>query len=165
MQTVEKANLAWSEERKREIAELRKRYETAQAMLLPVLWMAQEDFGWISCAAMELVAETCESSPAWVYSLATFYTMFELQRPIRYHIQVCHNLSCALCGSDDILAHLEERLGIKRGEATEDGQFRLTGVECLASCGTGPMMQVNDAYYENLTRERVDELLEEWKRA
>ncbi|MFH1680581.1 MAG: NAD(P)H-dependent oxidoreductase subunit E [Candidatus Eisenbacteria bacterium] len=152
----------WSDARTAEIEELRKRYPTDHALLLPVLWMAQRDFGWISPGAMELVAETCRTTPAHVYSLATFYTMFERERPIRYHIQVCNNLSCSLCGSEGILAHLEQRLGIKAGEATADGRFRLSAVECLASCGTGPAMQVNDAYHEKLTAAKVDALLEEW---
>ena len=126
--------------------------------------MAQYDFGWVSPEAMELVAETCRTTPAHVYSLATFYTMFERERPVRFHIQVCNNLSCSLCGSEGILAHLEERLRIRAGEATEDGRFRLTAVECLAACGAGPMMQVNDRYYENLTKEKVDALLDEWRK-
>jgi NADH-quinone oxidoreductase E subunit len=154
----------WSEKRVRDIEDLRKAYPTDHGILLPVLWLAQRDFGWISPEVMELVAETCGTTPAHVYSLATFYTMFELERPIRYHIQVCTNLSCSLAGSESILAHLEKRLGIRAGESTEDGRFRLSKVECLASCGTGPMMQVNDAYYEKLTPEKVDALLEEWKK-
>ena len=152
----------WSAARAEEIEALRRRYPTDHALLLPVLWMAQRDFGWISHEVMELVAETCRTSPAHVYSLATFYTMFELEKPIRYHIQVCNNLSCSLSGSEGILAHIEKRLGIRAGETTADGRFRLTAVECLASCGTGPAMQVNDAYYEKLTPEKVDALLEEW---
>ena len=162
MSEGETRKLAWKEETEREIEDLRGRYPTSHALLLPVLWLAQRDFRWISPEAMELVAETCDTTAAHVYSLATFYTMFELEKPIRYHIQVCNNLSCSLCGSEGILAHLEEKLGIRAGEATEDGRFRLTAVECLASCGTGPMMQVNDRYYENLTIEKVDALLEEW---
>jgi NADH-quinone oxidoreductase E subunit len=154
--------IAWSEARAREIEELRKRYPTDHALLLPVLWMAQEDFGCIRGGVMELVAESCRTTPAHVYSLATFYTMFERERPIRYHIQVCNNLSCSLSGSEGILEQIERRLGIRAGEATSDRRFRLTAVECLASCGTGPMMQVNGAYYEGLTREKVDALLDGW---
>jgi NADH-quinone oxidoreductase E subunit len=159
---VNVGKLAWSDARRREIEGLRKRYPTDHALLLPVLWMAQKDFGWISSEAMELVAETCRATPAQVYALATFYTMFERERPVRYHIQVCNNLSCSLSGSEGILGHIEQRLGIRAGETTPDGRIRLTAVECLASCGSGPMMQVNDAYYEHLTPGRVDELLAEW---
>ncbi|RPJ41392.1 MAG: NAD(P)H-dependent oxidoreductase subunit E, partial [Candidatus Latescibacterota bacterium] len=136
----------WSEKRAREIEDLRRRYPTDHALLLPVLWMAEEDFGCVSAEVMELVAESCRTTPAHVYSLATFYTMFERERKVRYHIQVCHNLSCSLCGAESILEHVEKRLGIRAGETTADGRFRLSAVECLASCGTGPMMQVNDAY-------------------
>ncbi len=159
-----KAEYRWSEAREKEIAALRPRYENARGLIMPLLWMAQYDNDWISPEAMESIAEKCETSAAWVYSLATFYTMFELERPIKYQIQACRNISCALNGSEEILAHLEKRLGIRAGEATEDGRFRLTAAECLASCGSGPMMQVNTTYYENLTCDKVDALLEEWKR-
>lgn len=159
---LETKKLRWSADRAKEIEALRKRYPTDHALLLPTLWMAQYDFGWVSPEAMELVAETCRTTPAHVFSLATFYTMFELERPVGRHIQVCNNLSCALSGSESILARVEKKLGIRAGEATEDGKFRLSAVECLASCGTGPMMQVNTEYYENLTAEKVDALLDDW---
>lgn len=154
----------WSEARRKEIGELRPRYEVPQGLIMPLLWMVQYDHDWISPEAMEAIAEECETSAAWVYSLATFYTMFELERPVKYQVQVCNNLSCGLNGSDSILEHLEKRLGIRAGEVTADGRIRLTAAECLASCGSGPMMQVNTTYYENLTCEKVDALLEEWKR-
>ncbi len=162
--TERKKTFRFSEKREKEIAALRGRYEYPQGLIMPLLWMAQYDEGWVSPEAMETIAEICETSPAWVYSLATFYTMFELERPIRYQIQVCHNLSCSLNGSESILAHLEKKLGIRAGEATEDGRFRLSAVECLASCGSGPMMQVNTEYYEQLTPEKIDALLEEFGR-
>ncbi|MBN1826228.1 MAG: NAD(P)H-dependent oxidoreductase subunit E [Candidatus Eisenbacteria bacterium] len=163
MSAAEKsARPAWKEETRREIEELRGRYPHPHGMLLPVLWLAQRDFGWISPEAMELVAETCGATPAHVYSLVTFYTMFETERPIRYHIQVCQGLSCTLRGAEEIRAHIEKRLGIRAGMRTEDGRFRLSVVECLASCATAPVMQVNRTYYENLTVEKVDALLEEW---
>ncbi len=162
MATTEKTEVKFSEARKQEIERIRGRYETPRGLIMPLLWMIQDDYGWISYDAMELIAGECETSPAWVYSIATFYTMFELEKPIRYHLQVCNTLSCGLCGSESILAHLEDRLGIQAGESTEDGRFRLTAVECLASCGTGPMMQMNDEYYESLTTEKVDAMLEEW---
>jgi len=163
--TGEGKKLAWSEKSGRAIEALRKRYPTDHALLLPVLWMAQREFGSVSAEAMELVAETCRTTPAHVYSLVTFYTMFERERPVRYHIQVCHNLSCALSGAEKILRQIEKKLGIRAGEVTPDGRFRLSAVECLASCGSGPAMQVNDAYHEHLTPEKVDALLEKWSAA
>jgi len=156
------ARPAWKEETRREIEDLRGRYPHPHGTLLPVLWLAQRDFGWISPEAMELVAETCETTPAHVYSLVTFYTMFETERPIRYHIQVCTGLSCTLRGAEEIVARFEEKLGIRAGACTDDGRFRLSRVECLGSCGTAPMMQVNRTYHEDLTVEKVDALLEEW---
>jgi NADH-quinone oxidoreductase subunit E len=100
-------------------------------------------------------------TPIQVYEVVTFYTLFN-QKPVgKYHLQVCKTLSCALVGAGQLISHLENKLGIKVGETTEDGLFTLKTVECLASCGTSPMMQVNDAYYENLNGEKVDALLEE----
>ena len=153
----------WKDVTNREIEALRKEYPHPHAMLLPVLWKAQRDFGWISNETMELVAKTCDTTPAHVYSIVTFYTMFETERPVQYHIQICRNLSCSLLGAESLLEHLEKRLGIRAGEVTEDGKFRLSTVECLASCGTAPVMQVNRTFFENLTVEKIDELLEEWK--
>ncbi|MFN2432842.1 MAG: NAD(P)H-dependent oxidoreductase subunit E, partial [Gemmatimonadota bacterium] len=98
--------------------------------------------------------------PAEVQAVISFYTMFDRRPAGRYKLQVCRTLSCALMGAYDVLRHLEERLGIHDGETTADGLFTLQEVECLGSCGTGPMMQVNAKYYENLTLERVDGLLE-----
>lgn len=159
-----KTPFRFSAEREKEIEALRRRYETPEGLIMPLLWMVQYDHDWISPEAMVAIAGKCDTSPAWVYSLATFYTMFELERPVKYQVQVCRNLSCALSGSDSILEYLEKKLGIRAGDVTADGKYRLTGVECLASCGTGPMMQINTTYYENLTPEKVDAVLEELDR-
>ena len=136
------------------------RYPTKQAALLPALGLAQEIRGHISPASMDEVAEALELSSAYVRGVATFYTMYK-QRPMgKYHIQVCTTLSCMLRGCDELLEHLQNRLGIKPGEVTEDGRFSLVQVECLASCGTAPMLQLNDDYHEDLTLEQVDRLLD-----
>ncbi|MGH7572602.1 MAG: NADH-quinone oxidoreductase subunit NuoE [Gemmatimonadota bacterium] len=137
------------------------RYPEAQAAMLPVLWVVQEEQGWISIEAMEWVAGRLGCSPATVQSVVRFYTMFD-ERPVgQYKLQVCRTLSCEIMGARRIIEHLEERLGVEAGETTEDGLFTLQEVECLASCGTGPMMQCNFRFYENLTPERLDALLEE----
>ena len=134
------------------------------AMLLPVLWIAQEQFGWISEEAMHYVAGLLNLPYEHVLGVVTFYTMFNRKPVGKYHIQVCANVSCMLKGSDNIVEHLEKKLGVKTGETTPDRLFTLSEVECLGSCGTAPMMQVNNDYYENLTAAEVDRLLEQFRR-
>jgi NADH-quinone oxidoreductase subunit E len=136
------------------------RYPQARAALLPVLWEVQKAHGWIAPAAEVWVAERLGTTPAHVHGAVTFYTMYK-QRPLgRHHIQVCTTLSCMLRGSDELLEHLKTKLGIAEGEVTPDGRFSLVRVECLGSCGTAPMFQLNDDYHENLTLAEVDALLD-----
>jgi NADH-quinone oxidoreductase subunit E len=142
---------------------LAERYPSREALMLPALWKVQEQEGSISLEAMAAVAKYLGVHVSKVYGVVTFYTMFHHEPIGRYHIQLCKTLSCALCGKGDILEHLKERLGIEVGETTEDGRFTLSQVECLGSCGTAPVMQVNDTLYENLTPEKVDEILKELK--
>lgn len=131
---------------------------------MPTLWLAQEEFGYLSLEVMEYVAGLLELSPAFVASVASFYTMY-YKKPIgRHHIQVCRNLSCELLGANRITDCLRKRLGIEVGETTTDGKFSLSEVECLASCGTAPMMQVNDDYVENLTPESTLEIIDRLER-
>ncbi len=136
------------------------RYPIKRAAIMPTLWLAQEEFGWLSTEVLAYVAELLELSPAFVASVASFYTMYYKQPMGRHHVQVCTNLSCALVGADRIVDCLRERLGIEVGETSADGKFSLSVVECLASCGTAPMLQLNDDYVENLTPERVLELID-----
>jgi NADH-quinone oxidoreductase E subunit len=136
------------------------RYPIKRAAIMPTLWLAQEEFGWLSPEVMLYVAELLELPPAFVASVASFYTMY-YKRPMgRHHVQVCTNLSCALRGAEDIVTCLRGRLGIGVGETTADGAFSLSEAECLGSCGTAPMMQVNDDYWENLTPERTLEIVD-----
>lgn len=141
------------------------RYPERQAALLPVLWLAQREFGWLSDETIAYVAALMELPAARVAGVASFYTMY-YRRPIgHHHLQVCRNLSCSLRGSADITACIEKHLGIKVGETTPDNRFTLSEVECLASCGTAPMLQVNDEYVENLSPERTLALIERLGRA
>lgn len=152
---------ALTPERVERIDRIVARYPRKLAAMLPVLWVVTEEKGWISPDAMEWVAERLECSPAKVQAVVTFYTMFD-DRPVgKYKLQVCRTLSCELMGARTIIDHLRERLGIESGETTEDGLFTLQEVECLASCGTAPMMQCNLKFYEHLTPERIDALLDE----
>jgi NADH-quinone oxidoreductase subunit E len=152
----------FSDASEREIQEILARYPTKQAALLPVLWVAEKEFGYIAPEVMELVARRLDVSPAHVYGVVTFYTMYQKEPPAKYHVQVCQTLPCAMMGCDKVIDHLENRLGIKAGETTKDRRFKLSTVECLASCGTAPAMRVNEAYYENLTTEEIDRLIEKW---
>jgi NADH-quinone oxidoreductase subunit E len=139
------------------------RYPLKRAALMPVLWLAQREFGWLSTEVQQYVADRMGFPLAWVSGVATFYTMY-YKKPIgRHHLQVCTNVSCMLRGSDAIVACLSEKLGIGLGETTKDGKFSLDEVECLASCGTAPMMQINDDYYENLNEEKTEKILDSLK--
>lgn len=149
----------FSDENLKKIEKLKKRYPKPQALSLPLLWIVQYQEGYISIDAINEIAKECESFPMDIYRVATFYTMFNLKPIGKYHIQLCKTLSCKLCGKDDILKYIKSTLGIESGETTKDNMFTLSEVECLGSCGTAPMMQINDDYYENLTDEKVDTIL------
>ena len=136
------------------------RYPQPKAALLPVLWEAQRARGFVDLEAEEWIARRLGVSASHVHGCVTFYTMYKQKPSGRHHVQVCTTLSCMLRGSDELLAHLERKLGIREGETTPDGKFSLVRVECLGSCGTAPMFQLNDDYHENLTLEKVDRLLE-----
>ncbi len=155
--------VTFSEQNQKQIEDILSRYPTKQAALLPVLNLAQEEFGWISQEVMQLVAATLDLPLAHVYGVVTFYTMYH-QKPIGRHcIEVCRTLSCAMMGSDKITQHIKNRLGIEIGETTLDNRYTLLETECLASCGTAPAARVDGAYYENLTVDQLDGLLESLK--
>jgi len=127
------------------------RYPTRRAALMPTLWLAQREFGWLSLPVQEYVAELMELPLAWVTSVASFYTMYWKEPKGRWHLQVCRNLSCQLRGAAAVQHAIESRLGIRDGGRTADGRFSLEEVECLASCDTGPVLQVNnETYHEHL---------------
>ncbi|HNR96843.1 MAG: NADH-quinone oxidoreductase subunit 2 [Chloroflexi bacterium ADurb.Bin180] len=132
-----------------------------RSMLLTALYIAQEQYGYLTPEALERVADRLGLPVSEVYSAASFYSLYRTQKTGRYLLQVCDGLSCHLVGGAETLVdYLSKRLGIKPGETTLDGQFTLETVQCLASCGTSPAIRVNDALYENMTLEKVDELLE-----
>jgi NADH-quinone oxidoreductase E subunit len=136
------------------------KYPVKRAAIMPALWLAQREFGHLSSEVEQYVADLMGFPLAWVSGLASFYTMY-YRKPIgKYHLQVCTNVSCMLRGSDDILRVIEDRLKVGLGQTTADGKFSLDEVECLASCGTAPMMQVNEDYHENLTPRSTLELIE-----
>jgi NADH-quinone oxidoreductase subunit E len=146
-----------------EFNEIVARYPKKDAAMLPVLYLAQREFGYVGDEAIDYVARLMEQAPARVRGVVSFYTMFNMKPIGRHHIQVCRTLPCALGGAEKVTAFLTQKLGIKPGQTTEDGRFTLSEVECLASCGTAPMMQINDDYYENLTEEKIDRILDTMK--
>jgi NADH-quinone oxidoreductase E subunit len=148
----------------KEIDEILSRYPVRRSALLPLLNLAQREEGHVSEAAMKEIAAILKLTPPQVYETVTFYTMLNLKPVGKFHIQVCKSLMCALVGSDTLLGWLRAKLGIKPGETTRDRMFTLSTVECLAACGAGPMMQINDDYYENLTEEKMDRILTDLKR-
>jgi NADH-quinone oxidoreductase subunit E len=152
--------VAFSEAQLAEVRALQARYPEPRAALLPVLRMAQETFGWIAPEVEVYVASLFDLTPAHVHEVVTFYTLFFRQPVGRHILAVCHNLSCALRGAEDVLAYCQERLGIEPGETTADGRATLLRVECLCACELAPMMQVDDEYVGPLTREAIDRVLE-----
>ena len=149
----------FSSEALKKFEETVSRYPKREAAMLPVLYLAQQEFGHLSHEAIAYVAQLMGQPPARVHGVVSFYTMFNVKPVGRYHIQVCRTLSCALRGAEKVTGFIKETLGIEVGQTTADGKFTLSEVECLASCGTAPMMQINDDYYENLTLEKVTEIL------
>jgi len=146
---------------KDEISDILSRYPVKRSALLPLLYIAQRDQGYVSEESMKEIARLLHLTPPQVYETITFYTMFNLKPVGTFHIQVCKSLMCALVGSDTVIEWIKTKLGIGPGGTTADGLFTLSTVECLAACGTGPMMQINDDYYERLTEEKVDRILAE----
>ncbi len=148
-----------------EIKALENLYPDKRSQVMGALWVVQRARAWkLTQADLEDVAELLDISPVEVQAVATFYTMYNVIEPMgRYHIQVCQNISCTLLGAEDLIAYLAKNLGIKPGETTADKKFSISTVECLGSCGTAPMMQINDDYYESLTVEKVDEILMSYK--
>lgn len=135
-------------------------YPQPRGAVMPLLHMVQEREGHVTLQGEQWAAEKLGLTPAFVHGIATFYTMYRTSECGKYLLQVCTTMSCMLRGSDAVVAHIKDKLGIDVGETTPDGLFTLTTVECLGSCGTAPMIQVNDDYYEDLDIERVDALLD-----
>lgn len=147
-----------------ELEAIAARYPNRRAATLPALWLAQREFGWISQAAIAHVAELLGISPAKVYETAAFYTMYQKSPPGRFHLQLCQTLSCELSGAEALREWIHRELGIRSGERTADGVFSFQAVECLAACHRAPCLQVNDDYHEDMTEEKLAELVAELRR-
>lgn len=160
--------MKFSEEKLNKVNEIMARYPEGKqkSALIPVLHIAQEEFGgWLDVPVMDYVAELLHINPIEVYEVATFYTMFNMKPVGKYVLEVCQTSPCMLRGSDQIIDHIKNKLGIEAGETTPDGLFTLKPAECLGACGYAPMMQLGKFFKENLTIEKVDALLEDLKAA
>ena len=156
--------VGFSPETLEKVHQLMNRYPKGQqkSALLPVLHMAQEELGgYLSVDIMDYVASLLEIQPVEVYEVATFYSMFYLEKVGKYVIEVCQTGPCAICGGEEILDYLKSKLGIELGETTMDGLFTLKAVECLGACGYAPVMQVNTGFHEKLNKEKIDQLLDQ----
>jgi NADH-quinone oxidoreductase subunit E len=149
-----------SESACQQIQDLIGRYPQKRSALIPSLYVAQKELGHISQDTMREIAEIFEISPNEVHEVTSFYTMFYRKPVGKYVIQVCTNISCQLCNAEGIMTHLNDKLGIKPGETTPDGKYTLLEVECLGYCGTSPVVQINEDYYEELTPEKLDKVLD-----
>lgn len=136
------------------------KYPQKEAALLPTLWLAQEEFEWLSNEVMLYIAKLLDIPPSKVYSVASFYTMYKKEPTGKYLIQVCRTLSCQLRGAEEVTKCISNRLGIGLEETSADNKYTLIEVECLGSCGSAPMIQVNNDYHENLTKSKINKILD-----
>ncbi len=136
------------------------RYPTKASALMPCLWVIMDELGWVPPSAIDLLVEKLSVTHARVNEVLTFYTMFRETPQAKYTLQVCHNISCHIMGSKPLIAHMEQKLGIKLGGRTSDGLFQIEGAECLGACGMGPCLQLGRHLYENVTPARADALLD-----
>jgi len=154
-------SVVFSEAGRAEFERLLTRYPDRKAVILPALHLAQKEFGYVSDEAIAYIAGLVGTSSSEIEGVATFYTMYNRKPVGKYHVQICRNISCSLLGAEHLIEHVSKKLGVRPGETTPDGKFTLTKVECLGSCGTAPVMQVNDEYHENLTVESIDKILDQ----
>ncbi|MBP1604570.1 MAG: dehydrogenase chain [Acidobacteria bacterium] len=144
----------------KEAAELVARYPQPRGAVMPLLWLVQSRVGHVPLEAEQWIASRLGLTPSFVHGITTFYTMYRTAPAGKHVVQVCTTVSCMLRGSDPVLAHIKQKLGIEVGETTPDGMFTLVTVECLGSCGTAPTIQVNDDYYEDMDIARTNEILD-----
>lgn len=148
-----------SEQAEKRVKELQAKYPDARSAIMPALYIAQEELGYLNKEAIHWVSDMIGISPAHVMEVATFYTMYYKNPVGKFHFQVCRTLSCALRGAGCLTKHLKEKFDLEPHEVSKDGRWSFEEVECLGSCGSAPMVEVNDRYFENLTPEKLDELI------
>jgi NADH-quinone oxidoreductase E subunit len=142
------------------VEQLKGRYPNSKSAIMPVLWMAQRKWGWLSAPVMQYVGTVMDLPYSHVLGVATFYTMYFKKPMGQYHVQVCTNVSCMLRGGETLYNHVSKRYGIGHNDRTADAKFSLEEVECMGACGGAPMVAINEDYYENITPEELDRLLD-----
>jgi NADH-quinone oxidoreductase subunit E len=163
---AKRANITFSDEAMQTVQKIIKRYPEGKhkSALLPVLHVAQAEFGgWVSPEVMDYVASVLNIQAIEVFEVASFYSMYNLKPVGKCQLEVCRTSSCWVRGAEDVVKYLEQKLGIKEGEVTPDGIFSIKTVECLGSCGTAPMLQCGASFHENLTFEKVDKIIEDYR--
>jgi NADH-quinone oxidoreductase subunit E len=162
MSNIKNINMVlFTEDELKKVEKIKENYPDSKSALLPVLWMVQEKEGWISEDSMKYVGDLLNVPYEHILGVVTFYTMFNSKPVGKIHLQICTNVSCMLKGGNDLFKYVSDKLGIKNKEVTKDGMFSIEEVECLGSCATAPMLQVNNKeFYENLTKEKVDKLID-----
>ncbi len=155
----------FSEHSEKRFQKLVPQFPNKRSLILPCLFLLQSDRGFVDQEGMQYIADRIGApvSLAHVYGVATFYTMYNKKPVGKFHIQICANISCYLAGSDQITEHVCSKLGIQSGETTPDNEYTVDEVQCLGACGFGPVAQINDSYYEELTPEKLDQILESLK--
>lgn len=156
----EVAEITFDRSMEAQIRGILKRYPNSGAALLPVLWLCQDRWGWISPGIMEAIGKRLALAPAFIEGVVSFYTMYQRRPPGKYLLQVCTTLSCQLCDTSALVEHLKRKLDIDFGETSADGLFTLLDVQCLGACGEGPVIQINSDYHTSLTIEKLDSLLD-----
>lgn len=155
--------IQFNDEELAKVENLKRKYPNQQAALMGVLWLAQNKFGWISKDVMKYISELLDVPLSTVEGVVSFYTMYHKKQPGKYHVQVCTNVSCMLRGGQEIYEHISKKLNLNNNETSSDGKFSLEEVECMGACGGAPMVAINEDFYENLTIEKVDEILDSLK--
>lgn len=141
-----------------------KQYPTKASALMPCIWAITDELNHVPQAGVDLLCNKLGVTPARVHEVLSFYTMYRTEPQADHVLQVCHNISCHIMGAPGVIAHLEKKLGVRKGESTPDGKFRLEGAECLGACGNGPVLQLGKHLYEHLTTEKIDGMLDDFKR-
>lgn len=160
MEQTSDTQVAFDAKNEEKFQNLLGKYPTKQAVVLPALWLAMDQWGYITPEIMEYVARRLDQSPVSVFAVVEFYTMFKTEKTGQHHIQLCRNMTCTMRGCEDLEALITDRIGIGPGGKTEDGLFSLELVECLGSCGTAPVMRMDEHYFENLTEEKLDRIIQ-----
>jgi NADH-quinone oxidoreductase subunit E len=155
--------ISFSTEELQRVEEIKSHYPESKAAVMPLLWMSQKKWGWISDDVKKYVAGLLDLSYSHVHGVASFYTMYFKKPMGRYHIQICTNVSCMLGAGDEIFRIVSEKLGIGHMETTADGKYSLEEVECMGACGGAPMIAINEDYYENVDIKKVEELIDNLK--